>query len=121
MRCKRYIIISIIGIAILLLTVFFIRNINVVYKEKSSNKEIVVIIKKPDNSLSGLEGDKHRLLVYENKLFGKKILDERFLFKGNLLTTFNENNINIKCSDNYAEITVSGDKMVDKIYTCSWE
>jgi len=85
------------------------------------DKSIIIIVKKPDGSIPGLEGDKHNLLVYENKLFGKKLLDERFWFRDGLMVEFDKDNIHIELSEKSAVITIHGSKMDDKVYTCYWD
>jgi hypothetical protein len=122
MKRKKFkiLIILIIVLAVTVSVFFVVKNIGVVYKEKSPDNKIVIIVKKPDGSLPGLEGDKYSLSVYENKIFGKKIFNERFLFS-NDRAPFNKYNVSIEWGDKSAEITVSGSEMNDKIFTCHWQ
>jgi len=116
---KKVIVAAVIILSVLVLALIFIINNKIVYWEAFS--DVVIIVKEPDGSLPGLEGDKHNLLVYENKLFGKKLLDERFLFRDGLMVGFKKYNIHIEFSEKSALITIHGSQMDDKVYTCSWD
>lgn len=112
---------AILVVIVAALAIVFINKYKIVYKEKSVNGNIEVVIQTSDIFRPAtMGGQEYTLIVYQDSvLFRKKLLDKTFWFINDGAPLV-EGNIDVEWFDNSVKITINSDEGNPKVFTCDF-